>query len=113
MYSNALRRQARTDRDQLLGLAVEHRGLVGLLVELEVDLAEARLDHRVGSRLWAGLALVLFGEGLVTMVLRVAHFRVAHFACLVSRAASPGWWVATRASAPFSAAFSTTAAASE
>ena len=37
------------DRHQLLGLAVEDRGPVGLLVELEVDLAEARLDHGVGA----------------------------------------------------------------
>ena len=47
----ALGGEAGRDGDQLLGLAVEDRGPVGLLVELEVDLAEARVDHGVGPDL--------------------------------------------------------------
>ena len=66
----ALRGQAGRDGDQLLGLAVEHRGLVGLLVELEVDLAEARVDHGVGAGLLGrlGRAVVLLGERHVVLL---------------------------------------------
>ena len=73
----ALRGQAGGDGDQLLGLPVEHGRLVGLLVELEVDLAEARVDHGVGAALLGGLRrpVVLFREGNVVFLvaLFVAH----------------------------------------
>ncbi len=50
------------------------RGPVGLLVELEVDLAEARLDHGVGGRLRAGGSVVVLRERLVVRLL-VDHRR--------------------------------------
>src|SRR4029450_7036798 len=69
----ALGGQAGGDGDELLGLAVQDRRLVGLLVELEVDLAEARLHHGVGAGLLRRLgmsAVVILGEGHGVLLLR-------------------------------------------
>src|SRR5207249_11716438 len=71
----ALGGEAGRDGDELLGLAVEDRGLVRLLVELEIDLTEARLDHGVGGRLLgrARSAVVLLRERDVVGLLFLAH----------------------------------------